>query len=118
MAETPPEGALYGGQAVIEGVMIRGVSDAVVAVRKPDGEVLVQPLPQSKLWLSKWRRIPFLRGISALAETLTLGMKALAFSANAAMPAEKSEEDQSDEEQQTLGGFALGGMIALSLIHI
>lgn len=114
MAETPPQGALYGGQAVIEGVMIRGASDAVVAVRKPDGEVLVQPLPQSKLWLSKWRRIPFLRGISALAETLTLGMKALAVSANAALPAEDGDDGE-PEEEQTLGGLALGGMIAISL---
>jgi len=111
MAESPPKGALYGGQAVIEGVMIRGASDAVVAVRKPGGEIMVQTLPQSKLWLSRWRRILFLRGIAVLAETLTLGMKALAVSANAALP----QEDGEPAEEQTLGGLALGGMIALSL---
>ncbi|MDP6823722.1 MAG: DUF1385 domain-containing protein [Dehalococcoidia bacterium] len=114
MAQSPLQGALYGGQAVIEGVMIRGSSDAVVAVRKPDGEIMVRPLPQSKLWLSRWRRIPFLRGIAALAETLTLGMKALAVSANAALPPEE-REDGGIPEEQTLGGFALGGMIAISL---
>ncbi len=115
MAESPPKGALYGGQAVIEGVMIRGASDAVVAVRKPDGEIMIQPLPQSKLWLSRWRRILFLRGIAVLAETLTLGMKALAVSANAALPQDEEGEDGEPAEEQSLGGLALGGMIALSL---
>jgi uncharacterized protein YqhQ len=114
LADSPPKGALYGGQAVIEGVMIRGASDAVVAVRKPDGDIMVQPLPQSKLWLSRWRRYPLLRGISALAETLVLGMKALAVSANAALPPEESDDGELEEEQ-TLSGLALGGMIAISL---
>ena len=114
MAHSPPQGALYGGQAVIEGVMIRGASDAVVAVRKPDGEIMIQSLPQSRLWLSRWRRILFLRGIAALAETLTLGMKALALSANAAIPQEEREDDDSGK-QETIGGFALGAMIAISL---
>jgi len=115
MAESPPKGALYGGQAIIEGVMIRGASDAVVAVRKPNGAIMVQPLPQSKLWLSRWRHILFLRGIAVLAETLTLGMKALAVSANAALPPEDESKDAELPEEQTLGGLALGGMIALSL---
>jgi uncharacterized protein YqhQ len=115
MAESPPRRALYGGQAIIEGVMIRGASDAVVAVRKPDGEIMVQPLPQSKLWLSRWRHILFLRGIAVLAETLTLGMKALAVSANAALPQDDEAEDGEAAGEQTLGGLALGGMIALSL---
>ena len=114
MAESPPKGALYGGQAVIEGVMIRGASDAVIAVRKPDGQIMVQTLPQSRLWLSRWRRILFLRGIAVLAETLTLGMKALAVSANAAVPQDEREDGKSDEKE-TLGGLALGAMIAVSL---
>ncbi len=114
MADSPPKAALYGGQAVIEGIMIRGASDAVVAVRKPDGEIMVQSLPQSKLWLNSWRRIIFLRGISVLAETLVLGMKALAVSANAALPQEE-KVDGEDAEEEALGGLALGGMIAISL---
>ncbi|MDA1258163.1 MAG: DUF1385 domain-containing protein, partial [Chloroflexi bacterium] len=59
-------------------------------------------------------RIPFLRGIAALSETLVLGMKALAVSANAAIPQEENKDGE-EAEEETLGGFALGGMIAISL---
>lgn len=111
MAEQPQ--VLYGGQAVIEGVMIRGREDAVVAVRTPDGEIAIRPLPRSGWWLPAWRRFVFLRGIAALAETLGLGMKSLAISANLAATTPDQEADA--ERAEALGNVAIAVMLALSL---
>src|SRR3546814_19977156 len=67
----------YGGQAVIEGVMIRGARSMAVAVRDPEGEILVrsEALP-GPLYVGLLRRVPFVRGILILAETFTLGGRA------------------------------------------
>ncbi len=72
----------YGGQAVIEGVMMRGPQYWAVAVRRPDSGIIVdkKPLPagQKKFFLFRW---PFGRGVYVLAESLWLGIEALSFSA-------------------------------------
>ncbi len=67
----------YGGQAVIEGVMIRGAKFVSLAVRRPNGEIFTQCDPLAGLYTGKARRIPLVRGIVVLGETLQLGMKAL-----------------------------------------
>jgi uncharacterized protein YqhQ len=76
--------ATIGGQAVLEGVMMRGVSTWAVAVRRPDGEVEISSEP-IKPWAQRHRiwRLPVLRGIVALGESLKIGFRALAISANA-----------------------------------
>ena len=81
----------YGGQAVIEGVMIRGQDHVSIAVRRPDGTIAQQCRPLSPLFTGRLRRLPLLRGIIVLVETLTLGMKALTYSANVAAEAEGLE---------------------------
>lgn len=83
----------YGGQAVIEGVMMRGPKDFAVAVRKANGEIVsttekVQTATGRLSWLSK----PFLRGTLALIDSMALGIKALKYSADIAL-AEASEEE-------------------------
>ena len=78
-AESPRP--LYGGQAVIEGVMIRGVRHYSLAVRKPDGDIFCATEPVSSRFSGRMRRIPLLRGVLILAETLWLGMKSLQRSA-------------------------------------
>lgn len=71
----------YGGQAVIEGVMIRGTRSMAVAVRAPEGEILVRSEElHGPLYVGLLRRVPFVRGILVLAETLMLGGKALTWS--------------------------------------
>jgi uncharacterized protein YqhQ len=94
--------APVGGQAVLEGVMMRGVSTWAVAVRKPapgqepgevptgDIDVVSEPLVS---WVKKHRvyRLPVIRGVVALAESLTIGFKALGISANAQMGDEEEE---------------------------
>ena len=72
----------YGGQALLEGVMIRGRQAMVAAVRAPSGEIVLheEHLPAGRGW-GRW---PFLRGLRSLWETLQLGMRALTFSADVA----------------------------------
>ena len=72
---------LYGGQAVIEGVMIRGVRHYSLAVRQPDGHIFCDTEPVSSRFSGRVRRVPFVRGVLILAETLWYGMKSLQRSA-------------------------------------
>ncbi len=68
----------YGGQAVIEGVMMRGPSSVAMAVRNPDGEIVVETKPQSLPW-QKYQILgwPLIRGIVILADSLIIGMRSL-----------------------------------------
>ena len=86
-----PPGASVGGQAVIEGVMMRAPEAWAVAVRRPDGviEAKRNDLP-GIVSRSKGARVPFLRGIFVLAESLSLGFRARSWSA----------EKAGDEEEQ------------------
>ena len=81
----------YGGQAVMEGVMIRGQRNASIAVRRPDGTVALRSDPLNTLYTGKLRRVPLLRGVLVLVETLSLGMRALMYSANVGIEAEEKE---------------------------
>lgn len=72
----------YGGQAVIEGVMMRGQNAFAVAMRAPDGNIVVHKEDLAKVYRSRITRIPFLRGAILLWDALGLGMKALTLSAN------------------------------------
>jgi uncharacterized protein YqhQ len=101
--------APIGGQAVLEGVMMRGVSIWAVACRTPEGRVTVTSEPivswakRSRIW-----RLPVIRGVVALAESLRIGFKALAISANAQL-------SDGDEEEE-IGGLTWGVTIFFSLL--
>lgn len=83
---------LIGGQAVIEGVMMRCPHSYCVAVRRTDGELVTDQAPLTKLSeRSRWWGRPVLRGLGTLGQALWLGMKALRFSANAVLPEEARE---------------------------
>ena len=82
----------YGGQAVIEGVMIRGEKNMVTAVRKPDGEVVVNKEPLPKAYTGKLRSTPLIRGIIVLIESLVFGIQTLTYSANVAIGEEDSKQ--------------------------
>ena len=87
----------YGGQAVIEGVMMRGQRHMAVAVRAPGGEIVLHQEPlNAAIYTSPVMKMPFLRGLVALWDALALGMKALMFSANVAV-----EEETKDEGRRT-----------------
>jgi uncharacterized protein YqhQ len=98
--------APVGGQAVLEGVMMRGVSTWAVAVRKPDGEIAVTSHPfVSVLKRHRLYRLPLVRGVVALVESLKIGLQALGISTNA----------QLEEEDQQVSGGAWAGTVAFSL---
>ncbi len=73
---------LYGGQAVIEGVMMRGTHSVAIAMRSPTQEIVVHKEPLSGLYKNKIIKIPFLRGLVMLLDALLLGTRALTISAN------------------------------------
>ncbi|MDP8944126.1 MAG: DUF1385 domain-containing protein [Actinomycetota bacterium] len=124
-ATAPPKDAPIGGQAVLEGVMMRGVSVWAVAVRKPSpeqlaareqgsdpneaalGEIEVRSEPLVS-WTRRHRllRLPVVRGVVALVESLKIGFRALGISANA----------QLEESEQEIGGRAWGLTIAFALV--
>lgn len=98
----------YGGQALIEGVMIRGKKAAVLAVRNPDGEIIKEQIQFSRFYNRSLLKIPILRGILNLADSLVVGTRALNFSANIA-------EGEVDSEKNS-EGINLAIVISLSLI--
>ena len=133
-SEPVPEGRLeassdlpVGGQAVLEGVMMRGVSTWAVAVRRPSSEqleaggvaakegargeigVVSEPLVS---WTRRhpWLRLPLVRGIVALGESLRIGFRALNISANAQVPPEEGGEEG------TIGRRVWAGTIVFALV--
>lgn len=96
----------YGGQAVIEGVMMRGPDTRAVAVRRPDQTIIVDEKPVSSITqrvpVLKW---PLVRGVVALIEALVLGIEALTYSANQATG---EEEELTTKEIVLTVGIALG----------
>ncbi len=100
--------ATVGGQAVLEGVMMRAPSAWAVAVRRPDGriEAIRNDLPRLST-RSVAARIPFIRGVLVLGESLTLGFRALSWSAQKAV-------DEEEEEPLTGRQIAVSMTIALS----
>jgi uncharacterized protein YqhQ len=73
---------LYGGQAVIEGVMMRGTHSVAIAMRAPNKEITMHKEPLGALYKNKIIKIPFLRGLVMLLDALLLGIRALTISAN------------------------------------
>lgn len=79
MAERLPS---YGGQAVIEGVLMRGTKYVAMGMRAPDGQIILHQETLGGLYASNWMKIPFLRGLVGLWDALVLGIRLLTISAN------------------------------------
>jgi uncharacterized protein YqhQ len=94
----------YGGQAVIEGVMMRGKQAVAIAMRAPNQEIVIHKESLGSLYRSRLAKIPFLRGLIMLWDALGLGMRALTVSANT----------QTGEDQK-LEGPALYTTLGISL---
>lgn len=94
----------YGGQAVIEGVLMRGQKALAIAMRDPEGEIVVHEEKLANVYRSRITKVPFLRGIIMLWDALGLGMRALTISANI----------QTGEDEK-LEGWPLVLTIAVSL---
>lgn len=94
----------YGGQALIEGVLMRGSKALSAAMRKPDGQIVVESERLTGIYTNSWAKTPFLRGLLLLWDSLGLGMKYLTVSAN-----------MQTGEDEKLEGPALYFTLALSL---
>jgi uncharacterized protein YqhQ len=114
-----------GGQAVLEGVMMRGPSNWAVAVRKPDGDIahvnqeIKSPMARHPIF-----RLPIIRGVIALGESLAIGFRALAISANYAAAAETKEGEDGEEvateltRAQLIFAFAIAIGFAVLLFKV
>ncbi|MCS7206951.1 MAG: DUF1385 domain-containing protein [Dehalococcoidia bacterium] len=100
----------YGGQALIEGVMIRGQRWVALAVRRPDGSLATQVWPLASLFQGRWRRYPLVRGPVVLAETLVVGLRALSYSAQVA-----SGEEECPSAPAMWGAVLLALVIAVGI---
>lgn len=96
----------YGGQAVIEGVMMRGQKNMVTVVRRPGGELAINTLPLSAIYTGWMRRTPLIRGIIVLIEALVLGIKTLLYSANVSL----------EEEEEEISGGLVWLIVAVALV--
>ncbi|MCX7838285.1 MAG: DUF1385 domain-containing protein [Anaerolineae bacterium] len=115
---------IYGGQAGIEGVMMRGKKYVACAVRDPHGNIVTTTEPLSPaIYASRWAKIPFLRAVTILWDTLVLGTKMLMYSANIAVEEEAKKNAEttsntsnaarasSDPPQAISTGMALGTVL-------
>lgn len=116
-----------GGQAVMEGVMMKNKETYAIAVRKPDGEIEVETAEYKGLISNKKiRNMPMLRGVFGFIESLVLGMKSITFSASffeEEAESAKPENDLTEEEREKRGRKAkkqedamMGGTVVLSVV--
>ena len=103
---------LYGGQAVIEGVMIRGRDYYSLAVRRSDGSIQNIQERLNPLYNGRFRRLPLARGVLALLETLILGIKCLQISADIA----SQDSGERQESEGGIPGWMMATTLAFSLI--
>ncbi|MDQ3944240.1 MAG: DUF1385 domain-containing protein [Actinomycetota bacterium] len=99
-----PEPRYVGGQAVMEGVMMRGATTWAVSVRTPDGDIRTE-VNEAPVWAKRWAKVPLARGVATLMESMSLGIRALTWSANQAVdPAERMSKG------------AMGGTVAFAIV--
>ena len=109
--------APIGGQAVLEGVMMRGPTAWSVAVRKPDGGIAEVNRPiASVLARHRWLRVPIIRGVIALGESLAIGFRALAISANYAAQEDGEDPEKAQELTRTQLAFAFAIAIGFAIL--
>jgi uncharacterized protein YqhQ len=110
--ESGEETTLVGGQAVMEGVMMRSPHSYCVAVRKPNGEIVTEQSPLPRL-SDRYPifKLPVLRGLGTLGQAMWLGMKALRFSASCALGTEKATP-----EKKGTGSWAMAVNVIASLV--
>ncbi|MDW8321327.1 MAG: DUF1385 domain-containing protein [Armatimonadota bacterium] len=103
----------YGGQAVIEGVMMRSPRYFAVACRHPNGEIVLKLEDLANSWLTRlrWLNRPFLRGTLALLDAMALGIRALRFSADVQL-----EEQTQTAQQKRINDLAIGSTMIVGLL--
>ena len=108
----------YGGQAVIEGVMMRGSRHMAVAVRQPDGQIRLKSEALRGLYTGRARSLPVLRGMIILWETMALGLRALAFSSQVAMGLEEGEKEEEPTSAYIWGMMGVALALATAVFFV
>jgi len=112
--ESGEQETLIGGQAVLEGVMMRSPHAWGIAVRKPTGEMVTHSetleRPSEK---KKWKGWPVIRGVMTLGQAMVLGFRALRYSANVAL--DEAQKDEKPEDKIEISGWLAAANIALSV---
>jgi uncharacterized protein YqhQ len=104
----------YGGQAVLEGVMIRGPRTMAVACRRPEGDIVVHREELRGVYSGPVRRLPLLRGAIVMWETLALGVRALIFSSNVAL----GEEEKGTESGPIWGTLFVSMALVIAIFFV
>ena len=109
-----PTNHKYGGQAVIEGVMIRGQHSVCTSVRNHDGNIVTRIKQINPSRVSRFRNTVFIRGIFTLVETIHMGMDSLSFSARVA----SGEDDEPAEKQSFIGMILVSLLIGIGVFFL
>jgi uncharacterized protein YqhQ len=110
----PEKRVYYGGQAVLEGVMIRGPRTMAVACRRPDGDIIVHREELGGVYAGAIRRMPLVRGAIVMWETLALGVRALIFSSNVAL----GEEEKGTESGPIWGTLLISMALVVAIFFV
>ncbi|GIO38986.1 membrane protein [Paenibacillus antibioticophila] len=110
---------IYGGQAVMEGVMFGGKHVNVTAVRRKNGEITFLEVPkQDKQWVKNLRKIPFLRGIVSIIDSSAKGSKHLNYSAEAMADDELEPEERARQKEKEQSGWSLSMIIGVAAVGV
>ncbi len=102
-----------GGQAVIEGVMMRGPHKIATAVRKPDGEIIIDEKENKSL--GKIAKVPIIRGVIAFISSMVIGVKSLMFSAKFYDVEDENKKEQKKETKESMSDWMIYGSVIVAL---
>lgn len=102
-----------GGQAVIEGVMMRGPHKIATAVRKPDGEIIIDEKESKSL--GKIAKVPIIRGVIAFISSMVIGVKSLMFSAKFYDVEDENKKEQKKETKENMSDWMIYGSVILAI---
>jgi len=103
----------YGGQAIIEGVLMRGAKTKAIAVRSPENEIIIETDELNSMYSGFLSKVPFLRGLLLLWDALVLGIQALTFSANI-----QTGEDEPIEGKELFFTLAISLLLGIGLFFL
>lgn len=102
-----------GGQAVIEGVMMRGPHKIATAVRKPDGEIIIDEKENKSL--GKIAKVPIIRGVIAFISSMVIGVKSLMFSAKFYDVEDENKKEKKKEKKENMSDWMIYGSVILAI---
>ncbi len=102
-----------GGQAVIEGVMMRGPHKIATAVRKPDGEIIIEEKENKSL--GKIAKVPIIRGVIAFISSMVIGVKSLMFSAKFYDVEDENKKEKKKETKENMSDWMIYGSVILAI---